>query len=65
MGNAIKDRDLVISYLMDNFNYSYEMAITWIGSSNPNFGYTSPEDLIQAGRVDKVMAFMIAVKDGY
>lgn len=65
MKQTIKDRDIVISFLMANFKYSYETAITWINADNPNFGLSSPEALIQAGRVDKVMVFLNAVKEGY
>lgn len=65
MGQTIKDRDVVISYLMDNFKYSYETAITWLYACNANFGLYTPEDLIQAGRYDKVMVFLIVKKEGY
>jgi hypothetical protein len=50
---------------MNNFNFSYENAITWISTSNANFGMSSPEELIEAGRVDKVMLYLIAIKEGY
>jgi hypothetical protein len=63
--NPIKDRQIVINYLKENFDFTLDMAVTWIQSTNANFGLTSPEDLIQAGRVSKVMAFLIAVKEGY
>lgn len=63
--NTIKDRQIVIDYLKDNFDFNLDMAVTWIISTNANFGMTSPEDLIQAGRVSKVMAFLIATKEGY
>lgn len=63
--NIIKDREVILQYLIDNFNYSLENATNWINSPNPNFGLTSAEDLIQAGRADKVMAFLIAIKEGY
>lgn len=62
--NVIRDRQVVVEYLMDNFKYSYETAIVWINAANANFGLCSPEDLINAGRVDKVMLFLIAAKEG-
>lgn len=61
----MKERQKVIDYLMENFNYSYNTAITWLNSSNVNFGLSSPEDLIRARRYDKVMMFLISVKEGY
>lgn len=61
----MKDRQLVIDYLLNSYNYTYENAINWLNSSNANFGMSSPESLIEAGRVDKVMLYLIAVKEGY
>lgn len=61
----LKDRQIVIDYLIENFGYSLEFATNWISSGNFNFGMSSPEELIEAGRVDKVMLFMIAAKEGY
>lgn len=63
--NTLKDREMVIDYLMESFNYSYNTAIIWINASNANFGLSSPEELINAGRCDKVMLFLIATKEGY
>lgn len=61
----LKARQIVIGYLIENFGYNLEFATNWISSSNPNFEMTSPEELIKAGRVDKIMLFLIATKDGY
>ena len=61
----LKDRQIVIDFLIENFGYSLEFATNWISSGNANFGMSSPEELIEAGRVDKVMLFMIAAKEGY
>lgn len=55
----------MIDYLIENFGYSLEFATNWISSGNPNFRMSSPEELIEAGRVDKVMLFIIAAKEGY
>ena len=63
--NTLKDREMVIDYLMESFNYSYNTTIIWINASNANFGLSSPEELINAGRCDKVMLFLIAIKEGY
>ena len=63
--SIIKNRQLVVDFLMDNFNYSYETAIVWINAANANFGLSTPESLIEAGRIDKVMVFLIAAKEGY
>jgi hypothetical protein len=62
--NQIKDRQLVIDFLIDNFDFNQENAINWVSSFNANFG-SSPEDLIEADRVDKIMLFLIAAKEGY
>lgn len=59
------NKEKVILYLMANFNYSYETAIAWINSPNANFGLSSPESLLKAGRYDKVIMFLISVKEGY
>lgn len=61
----MRERQLIIDYLTQNFSYSYEFAINWLNSSNANFGMASPEELINAGRCDKVMLFLIAAKEGY
>lgn len=61
----MKERQLIIDYLMENFNYSYEFAVNWIASGNANFGMSTPEELLNAGRCDKVMMFLIASKEGY
>lgn len=61
----MKERQLVIDYLMENFSYSYEFAVNWINSSNVNFGGSSPEDLINTGKIDKIMLFLICAKEGY
>lgn len=61
----LKDRQIVIDYLIENFGYSLEFATNWIISGNANFGMSSPEELIVAGGVDKVMIFIIAAKEGY
>lgn len=58
-------RQTIIDFLMEEFNYSYETAITWINASNGNFGGSTPEELINANRGDKVLHFLRAVKQGY
>lgn len=63
--NALKDRQIVLDFLIENFGYSLQFANNWISSINPQFGLSSPEDLINVGRVDKVMLFLIARKEGY
>lgn len=61
----LKDRQIVIDALIENFGYNLEFATNWVSSGNANFGMSSPEELIEAGRVDKVMLFLIAAKECY
>ena len=61
----MKERNKIITFLMQHFNYSYETAITWLNAPNANFGLSSPNDLIKAGKFDKIMIFLISAKEGY
>lgn len=65
VNNYLKDRQIIIDYLIANFGYNLEFANNWIASDNVNFGGNSPDSLIVAGRCDKVMLWLIATKEGY
>ncbi len=65
LGNQLKDRNKVIDLLIKDHKMDYDSAITWINSVNFNFGLSTPETLIQAGKTDKIILFLEAVKQGY
>ena len=60
-----QDKELIISILMNDFDYDLEQAEKWYNSKNANFGGTSAKDLVESGRASKVLQFLRAVQEGY
>lgn len=60
-----KDKELIISILMNDFEYDLEQAEKWYTSKNYQFGGASPEQLVDAGRANRALQFLRAVQEGY
>jgi uncharacterized protein (DUF2384 family) len=51
----------IINILYDFFK-NEDKVILWLDTPNGNFGYSKPIDVINAGRVDKVLLYCLNAK---
>jgi len=51
-----------LEFVAEVFDGNYEKTKFWIKTPNPNFGGTSPRDLIIRGRYQKVLQFILAAR---
>ena len=54
-----------IEFVGETFEGDKEKTVFWLNTPNPNFGGSSPKQLIVAGRYNKLLKFIIAAKQGY
>jgi uncharacterized protein (DUF2384 family) len=54
-----------IEYVADVFEGDLKKTQFWIKTPNPNFGGSSPRQLIVAGRSQYVLKFILAARKGY
>jgi hypothetical protein len=63
----MRDRDnldFVLNHLLDHFNSPQKIDI-WLNTANTMFGGATPALLIELGKVNKIVAYMRSVEDGY
>lgn len=58
----MKDKNKVLDYLQKHFNWSLDTSVKWMDSPNWNFGGSSPNQVVEAGNVYKVLYFLTSVK---
>ena len=53
-----------LEFVAETFDGDKKKTLFWLNTSNPNFGGTSPKNLIVRGRYHKVLKFILAAKAG-
>ena len=61
----IKDLASALEFVAETFEGDKDKTLFWLKTANPNFGGSSPKNLIIRGRYHKVLKFIFSVKQGY
>jgi hypothetical protein len=59
-----EDMDYMLKYLLDYFDSPQKINI-WLNTANVMFGGATPALLIQLGKVNKIVAYMKSVEEGW
>jgi hypothetical protein len=68
---AIKTKERIaelayaLEYVAETFEGDLEKTKFWLNTPNPNFGGSTPKNLILRGRFHKLLKFIIAAKQEY
>ena len=61
----VADLAAALEFVAETFEGNKEKTIFWLNTPNPNFGGTTPKNLIIRGRYHKLLKFILAAKQGY
>ena len=54
-----------LEYVAETFDGDKTKTLFWLNTPNPNFGGSTPKNLILRGRYHKLLKFILASKQGY
>lgn len=54
-----------LEYVAETFDGDKNKTLFWLNTPNPNFGGSTPKNLILRGRYHKLLKFIMAAKQGY